>query len=216
MRQMKTRLGRKGWTLVVALCLLSLLLAPMAASAKKKTTPTTPTAPTIPQTQTLDQILSGLPNGVPFKILAQAIRFVEGEVEQLQQQVTELLSQSQSIKLDSGFGTSAILSDVAPATQQVRIEVSFFRTDGTPPAAGLSYIMYAVASVASPTEINFIYANDNGIQAANNAVISGTPTTLASITGLANLVAITGTGGVTFELVETGTTAGTYFVKITK
>jgi hypothetical protein len=211
MRQMKTRLGRKGWTLVVALCLLSLLLAPMAASAKKKTTPTAPTTPT-----TLDQILSGLPNGVPFKILAQAIKFVEGEVEQLQQQVTELLSQSQSIKLDSGFGTSALLSDVAPATQQVRIEVSFFRTDGTPPAAGLSYIMYAVASVASPTEINFIYANDNGIQAANNAVISGTPTTLASITGLANLVAITGTGGVTFELVETGTTAGTYFVKITK
>jgi hypothetical protein len=211
MRQMKTRLGRKGWTLVVALCLLSLLLAPMAASAKKKTTPTAPTTPT-----TLDQILSGLPNGVPFKILAQAIRFVEGEVEQLQQQVTELLSQSQSIKLDSGFGTSALLSDVAPATQQVRIEVSFFRTDGTPPAAGSSYIMYGVVSVASPTEINFIYANDNGTQAANNAVVSGTPTTIATITGIANLVAITGTGGVTFELVETGTTAGTYFVKITK
>jgi hypothetical protein len=211
MRQMKTRLGRKGWTLVVALCLLSLLLAPMAASAKKKTTPTAPTTPT-----TLDQILSGLPNGVPFKILAQAIRFVEGEVEQLQQQVTELLSQSQSIKLDSGFGTSALLSDVAPATQQVRIEVSFFRTDGTPPGPGLSYIMYAVVSVASPTEINFIYANDNGTQAANNAVVSGTPTTIATITGIANLVAITGTGGVTFELVETGTTAGTYFVKITK
>jgi hypothetical protein len=224
MRQMRTgSLGRKGWTLIMALCVLTLLLAPVAVDAKigkatpspaSNNTPNQPPTPSPTLNQTLDQILSGLPNGQPFKLLAQAIQFVEGQVTQLQQQVADLLDQSKSITIDSPFGTTAILSDQAPGTEHVRLEVSFVPTSGDPPAANTSYIMYAVVSVESLTEINFISAGNNGLQTANNATVL--PTTIASISGIADLVAITGTNGVTFELVEQGSTGGTYFVKVIK
>jgi len=128
--------------------------------------------------------------------------------------VANLMSQAgSSATIDSGFGTTQILSDVAPGAEPVRLEVSFVPTSGAPPAAG-SYIMYALVSVGTATEINFISAGGDGIQGANFATVP-TVAPIASISTIASLNAIVGSGGtVTFQITELGTTTGKYFVKV--
>ncbi|RJR33136.1 MAG: hypothetical protein C4567_17260 [Deltaproteobacteria bacterium] len=206
---------KAGVAVVLAMLMLALVMVPMAVEAKKK--------PLAPPDPTLVEILDKLPNGRPFRLLAKAILFVEQQVvdlqavvTQLQQQVADLLAQFQSTTINSGFGTTAVLTNQAAGSGHVRIEVSFVRNDGAPPGPGLSHIMYAMVSAASLTEINFISAGNDGVQTANSATVSATPTTIASIAGIADLVAITDAEGVTFQLVEQGTVAGVYFVKVTK
>ncbi len=216
MKQRRSRsLEKTGVAVVLALLMLALVMAPMAVEAKKK--------PTFPPNPTLVQILDRLPHGRPFQLLAKAILFVDqqvaalqAEVDELQQQVAALLARVQATTINSGFGTTPVLSNQAPATAHVRLEVSFFRNDATPAGAGLSHIIYATVSVASPTEINFISAGNDGVQTANSATLSATPAVIASIAGIADLVAISDTEGATFQLREQGTVSGVYFVKINK
>jgi hypothetical protein len=229
MRQQRFgKVGRKGWSILLALCLLALALAPMAEAATKKPTPP-------PATPTLTDLLNSLPNGVPYRTLAQAILLVQSEITGLVNDVTALKTavtglqtaftalQAQvnalagqvgtSTTINSGFGTAPILSNFTPGAEPVRLEVSFIPTSGAAPASG-SFIMYALVSVETATEINFISAGGDGLQGANFSVVP-TAAPIATISTIASLNAIAGSGGtVTFQITELGTTAGKYFVKV--
>ena len=191
MRQKRfENVGRKGWSVILALCLLAMALAPTAVNAKKP----------IPTDLTLTELLDMLPNGRPYQILEQAILQLAAQV-------------GTSTEIAGGSGTTDILSNVVPGTKHMRLEASFVPTNGDAPSAG-SYIMYAIVSVNASDKINYIKAGGDGLQIGNSATVLP-PAIIASIDGIADLQASQGTTGVTFQLVDKlGSGAGKYFFKV--
>ncbi len=185
----RLRCGCKYWSVILALLLLMICLAPLSAGARNNNS--TPNNP-------------NLPNGRPFQILQDEINALQKQIKDFQYQLLTLPNHGAGSEIIPITPTNFT---IVAGGKPVRFEISFVPAAAAPMAD--TFLMEALVSPGTGN-LNAIGTNSNGtITLTSSATLL--PATLASISTVASLVAVTGSS---FQISQTGGALGTYFVKI--